>query len=149
MGGLGRRWGQISGARRKREPEPGGFSVHRFPARFLAAAGFGPEEVSHLSTHITALICSTSERIVQADSCRKRPPVGTEGPNVHVRDPSGVRETGVMTDFVNTVMLIAASVGALAFGVLAAYGVLRAAFTLMRPQRLGGAVEAGVRVAEV
>jgi hypothetical protein len=56
-----------------------------------------------------------------------------------------------MTDFVNTVMLIAASVGALAFGVLAAYGVLRAAFTLMRPQRLGGAgaVEAGVRVARV
>ena len=54
-----------------------------------------------------------------------------------------------MTDFVNTVMLIAASVGSLAFGVLAAYGVLRAAFTLMRPQRLGGTVEAGVRVAQV
>jgi hypothetical protein len=54
-----------------------------------------------------------------------------------------------MTDFVNTVMLIAASVGALAFGVLAAYGVLRVAFMLMRPQRLGGAVEAGVRVARV
>jgi hypothetical protein len=42
-----------------------------------------------------------------------------------------------MTDFVNTLMLIAASVGALAFGVLAAYGVLRVAFTLMRPERLG------------
>ena len=79
----------------------------------------------------------------------KRPPVGIEGPDAHVRDPRGVSETGAMTDFVNTVMLIAASVGALAFGVLAAYGVLRVAFTLMRPQRRGGAVEAGVRVARV
>ena len=54
-----------------------------------------------------------------------------------------------MTDFVNTVMLIAASVGALAVGVLAAYGVLRVAFTVMRPQRVGGGVENGIRVAQV
>jgi hypothetical protein len=54
-----------------------------------------------------------------------------------------------MTDFVNTLMLIAASVGALAFGVLAAYGVLRVAFTLMRPERQSGAVKARVREARV
>ena len=54
-----------------------------------------------------------------------------------------------MTDFVNTVMLIAASVGALAFGVLAAYGVLRVGFTLMRPERLGDPVKARVREARV
>jgi hypothetical protein len=54
-----------------------------------------------------------------------------------------------MTDFVNFIMLIAASVGAMAFGVLAAYGVLRVAFMLMRPQRLGDAVKAHVRVARV
>jgi len=35
-----------------------------------------------------------------------------------------------MTDLV---MLVAASVGALAFGVLAAYGILRVGFWLMRP----------------
>jgi len=39
-----------------------------------------------------------------------------------------------MTDLVNFVMLIAASVGSMAFGVLAAYGVLRAGFAAMRPQ---------------
>jgi hypothetical protein len=40
-----------------------------------------------------------------------------------------------MTDAVNFVMLIAASVGSTAFGVLSAYGVLRFAFSVMRPQR--------------
>ncbi len=39
-----------------------------------------------------------------------------------------------MEDFFNLTMLIAASIGSLAFGILAAYGVLRAGFWLMRPE---------------
>lgn len=39
-----------------------------------------------------------------------------------------------MADVLNLAMLIAASVGSLAFGILAAYGTLRVAFALMRPQ---------------
>jgi hypothetical protein len=40
-----------------------------------------------------------------------------------------------MTDVVNFVMLIAASIGSIALGVLAAYWVLRGGFALMRQQR--------------
>jgi hypothetical protein len=54
-----------------------------------------------------------------------------------------------MTDLVNFVMLIAASIGSLALGVLAAYVVLRVGFALMRPQRRGMAVKADARVARV
>ena len=54
-----------------------------------------------------------------------------------------------MTDLVNFVMLIAVSVGSMAFGVLAAYGVLRGAFALMRPQGQGGILKARARVARV
>jgi hypothetical protein len=39
-----------------------------------------------------------------------------------------------MADLLNLAMLICASVGAMAFGILAAYGVLRMGFALMRPQ---------------
>ena len=39
-----------------------------------------------------------------------------------------------MADVLNLVLLISASVGSLAFGILAAYGTLRVAFALMRPQ---------------
>jgi hypothetical protein len=39
-----------------------------------------------------------------------------------------------MTDVVNFVMLVAASIGSMALGILAAYGILRAGFALMRPQ---------------
>ena len=44
-------------------------------------------------------------------------------------------EAEKMADLLNLLMLICASVGSLAFGVLAAYGIFRAAFALMRPQR--------------
>jgi hypothetical protein len=40
-----------------------------------------------------------------------------------------------MTDMVNFIMLIAASMGSIAFGILAAYWALRAGFALMRQQR--------------
>ena len=39
-----------------------------------------------------------------------------------------------MMDTLNLVMLVCASVGSLALGVLSAYAVLRGAFALMRPQ---------------
>jgi hypothetical protein len=39
-----------------------------------------------------------------------------------------------MADTFNLVMLILASAGAMAFGILAAYGILRVGFALMRPQ---------------
>jgi hypothetical protein len=38
----------------------------------------------------------------------------------------------LMQDLINTVMLLCASLAALAFGVLAAYGMLRAAFAVLR-----------------
>jgi hypothetical protein len=44
-------------------------------------------------------------------------------------------EAKYMADLLNLLMLICASVGSLAFGVLTAYGFFRAAFALMRPQR--------------
>jgi len=42
---------------------------------------------------------------------------------------------GSMADLFNLAMLIAASVGSMAFGILAAYGILRAGFALMRPRQ--------------
>jgi hypothetical protein len=54
-----------------------------------------------------------------------------------------------MTDLVNFVMLIAASIGSLALGILTAYGVLRMGFALMRPQRQAVPVKARARVAQV
>jgi len=54
-----------------------------------------------------------------------------------------------MTDLVNFMMLIAASIGSMAFGVLAAYALLRAGFALMRPQRESLVVKADARVAQI
>jgi uncharacterized protein (DUF2062 family) len=52
-----------------------------------------------------------------------------------------------MADLLNLAMLICATVGSLAFGVLAAYGILRAAFALMRPRRSRAAVKVQAEVA--
>ena len=41
-----------------------------------------------------------------------------------------------MADFFNLVLLICASVGSMAFGILAAYGILRIGFALIRPREL-------------
>ncbi|MGD0941182.1 MAG: hypothetical protein ABR905_15870 [Terracidiphilus sp.] len=54
-----------------------------------------------------------------------------------------------MADALNLVLLIAASVGSLAFGILAAYGTLRVAFAMMRPQRRPAPVKAPQEVARV
>jgi hypothetical protein len=40
-----------------------------------------------------------------------------------------------MANLLDLIMLILASLGALAFGILAAYAILRAGFALMRPPR--------------
>jgi hypothetical protein len=40
-----------------------------------------------------------------------------------------------MTDLLNLVMLICAAVGSMAFGILAAYGILRVGFAMLGPQR--------------
>jgi len=44
-----------------------------------------------------------------------------------------------MTDLL---MLVCAAVGSMAFGILAAYGILRAGFAMLRPQRRPKPVEA-------
>lgn len=54
-----------------------------------------------------------------------------------------------MTDLVNFVMLIAASTGSMAFGVLAAYGVLRLGFAIMRPQGHPAVTKSQTRIARV
>lgn len=56
-----------------------------------------------------------------------------------------------MSDFLNITMLIAASAGSLAFGVLAAYWIFRAGFALMRPQEKPAtpAVKAQPEVAQI
>ncbi len=41
-----------------------------------------------------------------------------------------------MADVLNLAMLVCASVGSMAFGILAAYGILRMGFALMRSQSL-------------
>jgi len=53
-----------------------------------------------------------------------------------------------MADVVNFVMLVAAVVGSIVFGVLAAYGVLRAGFAAMKPQG-EKLVEGAARVAQI
>ncbi len=40
-----------------------------------------------------------------------------------------------MTGLLNFTMLICATIGSMAFGILAAYWILRTGFALMRPQR--------------
>ena len=40
-----------------------------------------------------------------------------------------------MASLLDFAMLICASVGAMAFGILAGYGILRVGFAMMRPQR--------------
>ncbi len=52
-----------------------------------------------------------------------------------------------MADLLNLAMLICATAGALAFGVLAAYGIFRAGFALMRPRSQSAPVAARPEVA--
>jgi hypothetical protein len=54
-----------------------------------------------------------------------------------------------MSDLMNVTMLVCASIGSLAFGILSAYAVLRAGFALMRPQTKPLAIKASAEVARV
>jgi hypothetical protein len=47
-----------------------------------------------------------------------------------------------MSNISDVVMLVLASIGALAFGILAAYSMLRLSFALMRPQPRPAAIKA-------
>jgi hypothetical protein len=47
-----------------------------------------------------------------------------------------------MADLFNLVMLVCATIGSMAFGVLAAYGIFRMGFALMRPRRKAVPVKA-------
>lgn len=40
-----------------------------------------------------------------------------------------------MADVMNLTMLVCATIGSMAFGVLTAYGIFRVGFAMMRPQR--------------
>lgn len=46
-----------------------------------------------------------------------------------------------MADLLNLAMLICASIGSMAFGILAAYGVLRVGFAVIRPKRRSAPVK--------
>jgi hypothetical protein len=54
-----------------------------------------------------------------------------------------------MSDLLNLFMLICAALGSMAFGVLAAYGIFRVAFGIMRPQRLPVPVKASPETAGI
>ena len=46
-----------------------------------------------------------------------------------------------MEDTLNLIMLVGASLGSMAFGVLTAYGIFRAGFAMMRPRQPRAAVK--------
>jgi hypothetical protein len=54
-----------------------------------------------------------------------------------------------MANLLDLSMLIAASVGALAFGILTAYAILRAGFALMRAPRRQAPVKTQPQVAQI
>ena len=54
-----------------------------------------------------------------------------------------------MTDLLNLAMLILASIGSMAFGILAAYWVLRVGFAVIRPTRRPANVKAQPETASV
>ena len=58
-------------------------------------------------------------------------------------------QAGVMADLLNVLMLVCASVGAMAFGVLTAYAMFRVGFALMRPRRPAAPLKAGQEAANV
>ncbi|MGA8090218.1 MAG: hypothetical protein WCA10_23300 [Terracidiphilus sp.] len=52
-----------------------------------------------------------------------------------------------MADVINLVMLVCAAVGAMAFGVLTAYGIFRVGFALMRPRTARMAIKVRTQLA--
>jgi hypothetical protein len=64
-------------------------------------------------------------------------------------DPKAFGKAGAMTNMLNLAMLICASVGAMAFGVLAAYAILRAGFALIHPRQRPVVVEPHAEMARI
>ena len=54
-----------------------------------------------------------------------------------------------MTNLLDLAMLFCASIGAMAFGILAAFGVLRICFALIRLQRIETAVKPATEAARI
>lgn len=54
-----------------------------------------------------------------------------------------------MSDLMNVVMWVCAVVGSMAFGVLAAYGIFRVGFALMRRERRSAALQPRSQTAKV
>ena len=54
-----------------------------------------------------------------------------------------------MADLLNLAMLICASVGAMAFGILAAYAILRVGFAFLRPRQRPAAVKPQTQAARI
>jgi hypothetical protein len=54
-----------------------------------------------------------------------------------------------MADVLNLLMLICATLGAMAFGILAAYAVLRMVFAFMRPRKTQTPVKAQTEAARI
>ncbi len=54
-----------------------------------------------------------------------------------------------MADLLNLTMLLCASLGSMAFGVLVAYGIFRLGFALMRPHKSQPAVKTSTETANV
>jgi hypothetical protein len=54
-----------------------------------------------------------------------------------------------MADFLNLSMLICATLGAMAFGILAAYAVLRIVFAFMRPRKMLAPVKTQTEAARI
>ena len=61
----------------------------------------------------------------------------------------GCQKRESMADLLSLVMLACAAVGSMAFGVLAAYGIFRVGFGLMRPQKPTVAVKASPETAGI
>jgi hypothetical protein len=66
-----------------------------------------------------------------------------------VRDPMSRDRLQEWETVADLAMLICASVGSMAFGILAAYGILRAGFALMRPPARRVAIKRQPQVARV
>ncbi|HEY1804055.1 MAG TPA: hypothetical protein VGG45_06200 [Terracidiphilus sp.] len=54
-----------------------------------------------------------------------------------------------MSDLLNLAMLISATLGAMAFGILAAYAVLRMVFSVMRPRKVQAPVKTQTEAARI
>lgn len=62
---------------------------------------------------------------------------------------SGTIQDEAMTDLVNMLMLVCASLGSLAFGILVAYAILRTAFTMMARRPRPATIRIVARMARV